>query len=359
MKFQGRPYIRTWDTPRQAEAWLERTRQELSAGTYPGQEAVDPLTGRRIPQLGVYARAYIAARTLKPRTRREYTRLLRHFEPLATWHLDVVTRRDVTQWYAGLPQSPAERANAYRLLHAIFAAAVDEDLIAVTPVRIKGAGAPIRRVMPELPTPVQVQALAEAMPSEGLSVMVELAAWCGLRYGELAELRRKDLVLDDGGRPVAMRVRRAVTRIGGVPIVGTPKSRAGLRDVAIPPHLHATLAEHVTGLPEGAEELLFPGPRGGHMAPSTLHRTWHRVRALAGFSRLRWHDLRHFAGTMAAQAGATLAELMARLGHSTVAAAMIYQQAVSGRDTVIAEKLSNVVALRRRRPDRGAQVARS
>ena len=59
-------------------------------------------------------------------------------------------------------------------------------------------------------------------------LMVLLAAWCGLRFGELTELRRSDLDLKNG----RIRVRRAVVHVDGVAVVGTPKSDAGTRDVA-------------------------------------------------------------------------------------------------------------------------------
>ena len=60
----------------------------------------------------------------------------------------------------------------------------------------------------------------------------------------------------------------------------------------------------------------------------------------AGVTPTRFHDLRHTGAVMAAQAGATLAELQGRLGHSTAAAAMRYQHAGAGRDAEIARKLS-------------------
>ena len=57
---------------------------------------------------------------------------------------------------------------------------------------------------------------------------------------------------------------------------------------------------------------------------------------------LRWHDLRHSGAVLAAAAGATLAELMARLGHSTPGAALKYQHAVAGSDHAVAERLSKL-----------------
>jgi len=57
---------------------------------------------------------------------------------------------------------------------------------------------------------------------------------------------------------------------------------------------------------------------------------------------LRFHDLRHSGAVLAAMSGATLAELMARLGHSTPTAALIYQHAAKGRDREIAALLSKL-----------------
>jgi hypothetical protein len=85
--------------------------------------------------------------------------------------------------------------------------------------------------------------------------MTLLAAWCAMRFGELAELRRKDLDLKNG----VIHVRRAVVRVDGATVVGTPKSDAGTRDVAIPPHLLPLLKAHVQEhVAFGKDALLFP-----------------------------------------------------------------------------------------------------
>ena len=153
----------------------------------------------------------------------------------------------------------------------------------------------------------------------------------------------------DGKTPVVVAVRRAVVRVEGRYEVGTPKSEAGVRDVVIPPHIRPDLEAYLATVGKGDDALLFPGTRNGaHMAPSSLYKPFYRVRDSLGLGALRWHDLRHFAGTTAAQTGATLAEIMGRLGHSTSAAAMRYQHAASGRDAEIAEALSNVAPLKLR-----------
>ena len=94
----------------------------------------------------------------------------------------------------------------------------------------------------------------------------------------------------------------------------------------------------------GRDSLIFPADNGGHLQPSTLYRHWYRARAKAGRPDLRWHDLRHSGAVLAAATGASLAELMERLGHSTPQAAMRYQHAARGRGREIAALLSKLAA---------------
>jgi integrase len=119
-----------------------------------------------------------------------------------------------------------------------------------------------------------------------------------------------------------------------------------VRDVAIPPHLLPALRDHLVDHTEpGPDSLLFPAESGGdrHLQPSTLARRYYKARDAAGRPDLRFHDLRHSGATLAASAGATLAELMGRLGHSTPAAALRYQHAAQGADARIAAALSKLV----------------
>jgi integrase len=82
------------------------------------------------------------------------------------------------------------------------------------------------------------------------------------------------------------------------------------------------------------------------MSPNSLYWHYYPARQAAGRPDLRFHDLRHTGAVLAASTGATLAELMARLGHSTPSAAMKYQHAAADRDRVIADALSALVATR-------------
>lgn len=155
----------------------------------------------------------------------------------------------------------------------------------------------------------------------------------------MTELRRKDLDLDAG----VIRVRRAVTRTEG----GFCRGHAQVGGRHPRRHDPPAPAAAGQGAPaqqhhRGRDGLLFPSSQDPHhhLAPASLYRVFYPAREAAGRPDARWHDLRHTGAVLAAQTGATLAELMARLGHSTAAAALMYQHAAKDRDKVIAEALS-------------------
>ena len=142
---------------------------------------------------------------------------------------------------------------------------------------------------------------------------------------------------------LADRCAAVVQRYGGTYTITTPKSDAGIRDVAIPPHIIPLIEAHLAKyVGAGRDSLIFDTDNGGHLQPSALYRWWYKARAAAGRPDLRWHDLRHSGAVLAAATGASLAELMARLGHSTPQAAMRYQHAAQGRDREIAALLSKL-----------------
>ncbi len=198
-----------------------------------------------------------------------------------------MTPTQVRSWYAHLLATrPGAAATAYRLLRAIFNTAVRDELLVRSPCRVPRAGTD-RAVERPMLTVAEVDALQAAMPPQ-LRVAVTLAAWGGLRRGEVLALRRKDV------DPL-----RSSTRIeerrGGVP-----------------------------------------------MRPKTLVAAFSRARASCELPHVRFHDLRHFALTMAETTCATTKEIMRRAGHSSPAAALRYQHATEDRDRAIAEALGKL-----------------
>jgi integrase len=101
----------------------------------------------------------------------------------------------------------------------------------------------------------------------------------------------------------------------------------------------------------GPEGVVFIGPLGGRLRRSNFRKIWHMARASVGLPDLHFHDLRHTGGTLSAATGASLKELVARLGHSSVRAAMMYQHATRDCDRAIAEPLGALVREVRQGPD--------
>jgi integrase len=99
----------------------------------------------------------------------------------------------------------------------------------------------------------------------------------------------------------------------------------------------------------GADSLVFVGPKGGRLRRSNFREIWIIARDGAGLPGLHLHDLRHTGNTMAAATGASLRELMERMGHSSPRAALIYQHATRERDETIAAAMGEVFASSRRK----------
>lgn len=340
-----------FQTKQDADAWLARERTRVMDGKWK-PPAATPTT---VMTLQRFAELWIRRRDLEVRSAEHYEQLLRdHINPvLGDLPLPAITPTDVDAWYANLdPKTPTARAHAYGLLRTLMSDAAARDLIGKNPCRIRGAGLTKRARTIRPASLDELEALVDAVPPR-YKVMVLLAAWCALRFGELTELRRSDVeILElDGAKLGSLRIARGVVRTrSGQKIIKDPKSEAGKRTVAIPPHLIPAiedhLAEHVAAS-KGA--LLFPSRNdpAEHMTHSTLNKVWLRARAEVGREDLAFHDLRHTGATLAAATGATLAELMGRLGHSTPGAAMRYQHAAADRDRAIADALSVLAAGKR------------
>ena len=130
---------------------------------------------------------------LAPKTRVLYEGLLRlHIQPeLGGLAVADVTPARVRSWRQGLLDGEVGSvtvSKAYRLLKSVLTTAVDDELIRRGPCRIKGAAA---ERSPERPTATveEVYAIAQGV-RPWVSALVLLAAFTGLRWGELVALRR-------------------------------------------------------------------------------------------------------------------------------------------------------------------------
>ena len=267
----------TFDTKLDAEAWLVDERRLIVSGEWmpPHQRGVTQPTSDQT--FGEYAETWLAERPIKIRTHERYERILRDdlLPPFGPIPMRAISPESIRTWHAKYGTSkPTARSQAYSLLRTILGTAVTDGQLAANPCHIRGAGNVKRVHKVEPATLKELDVMTEAMPPR-YRLMLLLAAWCAMRFGELTELRRKDIDLVNG----VVRIRRAVVRVRGEFIIGTPKTDAGTRDVAIPPHLMPTVRQHLADHVErGRDALLFPARQGEHMAPASLYKVWYPAR---------------------------------------------------------------------------------
>jgi integrase len=246
--------------------------------------------------------------------------------------------RELTK--ASVRDGSATASRAYRLLHAVFATATEDELVPANPCRIRGASSRKAAERPVLSIP-EVLALADEVPDR-YEALVHLLVWSGLRIGEASALQRRNIDLTPGF--ASLSVRERVYPLKGVDDLDTPKSRAGIRTIAIPGLLADQLESHLeTYTAPGPTSLLFTTETGGNIR-TTYYQMLRRALTRMGRPDIRPHDLRHTGMTLAAEAGASLAELKHRLGQSTTQAAEIYLHATVDHGRRIAERMDELAA---------------
>lgn len=334
----------TFDTMTDARGWLAQERARVVAGKWEPPKVRALTDAQRT--LDGYARHWVTTRTgrsgapLRDTTRHGYLALLDGpLAPLGEVPVANLTPALIRSWFSALTATGrlTTAARAYGLLRSVLGTAVVDGILPTNPCAIRGAQNATTGKRVEPPTDAELTIIAANMPDHLLAALV-ISAWGALRYGELTELRRRDLT--DTGDTVLIRIERAVTRVPGNGFhVGPPKSEAGVRVVAMPPQTRQAIIDHLDRYAQpGPDGLLFPARNGGHLAESTFTKSWYKARAAADRDDLPWHALRHFGGTRYAQTGATLREIMARLGHSSPRAALRYQH-TAGRDTELAARM--------------------
>lgn len=244
-----------------AEVWLATEDRRIGSGQWKPPTTTPPaeLT------FDQYAKTSIGRRKLRPGTEALYQKLLRLAILPTFGDLDLkqITTAQVTAWYTSMATTPTQQANAYGLFKSIMKDAVDEELIDRNPARVKGGTQKRAAHDIEILTIDQLQRYIAALPA-ARRVPLLLAGWCGLRSGEVRGLRVRDLDLPAG----VVHVRQAVVRLRGQLIIQPPKTTAGVRGVAIPPHLLPALRKWMTSQKNrDPNALLFPA--GDAVRPST------------------------------------------------------------------------------------------
>ena len=281
--------------------------------------------------------------SLRERTRYDYQRILDKWLQIKvdgrTFSSYPITKIDnvlIRSWLTQVTKvaSPSTADYSYRVLRAILNEAASQGIIHRAPAPIKKKQQ-ISNTRPIIDI-TQLVTLAELVPMQ-FALALFIAGICGLRSGEVFGLRRKDIDLENK----TIKVEQAIVSVPGKGIIiGPPKTKSSVRTLTYPDFLQSKFEVHLTHFTQpGANSLVFTTADGEPVTVEDRRKWWNEARAQAELPELHFHDLRHLAATLAAQHGASLAELQARMGHATVGAAMRYQHATLNRDRAVSANI--------------------
>ncbi|MGK2903597.1 MAG: tyrosine-type recombinase/integrase [Mycobacterium sp.] len=301
---------RGFATKRDANAWANTTEVSKLAGAY-----IAPAGGRiTVGELGA---AWLTNQAHhKPSWTARLESVWRiHVEPAwGTRRIADIRPTEVQTWLSrlSLTLSASSVAHAHTVLAGIIDTAVADRRLTANPAR--GVKLPRKSVgkARNYLTPAQTNALAEASKHPEI---VMLLATTGLRWGEMAALRVRDIDLGRG----RIRVERSASKVNATTVIGTTKTHA-VRSVAVPASVLKLLAPAMVG--KSLDELLWCRADGNPLRPPT---TTHWFGAAAkrcqtadpAFPRITVHELRHTAASLMIASGANVKSVQSQLGHKT------------------------------------------
>lgn len=337
-----------------AQAWLDHEEELIRLGHWtPWKQRQDEMRAEeKRGQILItdFIQEWIASNPgLTETTRAHYESVFknRHEASLAGVTLTDLSPERCKQWWREIrnefPTTKKRNKAALDLLKSTLTEGIERGLLPSNPaaqIHIEKADRPITKEK-AIPTLGELSKLAENMPDRYEAAIWLLGA-CGLRMGELLELRRKDFIFDGASHLWTIHIDRQVQRVKGSTEVVLPKG-GKTRTTVAPPSLNSLIKRQLEtyALP-GDEGIVFPNSKGTQTQPQRLRRHFAAARDSANLSPgITPHSLRHLAGTLYAQTGATQREIMDRLGHSTSEAAAIYQHVAADRPMTLLNALDS------------------
>lgn len=314
----------TFATKADASLWLASVETDMARG-----EHLRPELARR--PFGEWAHEWLHSLHVKPKTYVGYESSLRnHVLPVfADRPIADISYRECKAFVDGLlgdGLAPGTAGEARKILRLVLGEALRSDAIRRNPADGLRIPRGTRQEMMFL-SPAQVIRLASEIanpprppshprrtwPAYGL--LVRLAAWSGLRAGEIAALR----VGRFDRRAGRLEVAESVQEIHGALVCGPPKTYARRR-VDLPTELARELAEHIDRRGCDPDAPIFTAPGGGPLRHHNFYKRFFKPAVLRADldPRTRFHDLRHTAAALMIADGAHLLAVKERLGHSTI-----------------------------------------
>ncbi len=310
----GRERVKHHRTRADADRWLTTVKDQLHRGDY-----VDPRLGKR--SFSSFAADWLTAATahIRPKTRTHYESVLRvHVLPtFADQPVGAIGPSDIRRFIAERVEAgsaPGTVRSARKVLRLVLATAQADGAIRSNPCDGSRVPASPKAEMVFL-TAEQVETLAVTI-DQRYSTLVRLAAYTGLRAGEICALRvgRVDL---DGGR---ITVAESVTEVQGLGLHFSEPKTYERRSVTLPAFLADELATHLEDRPDDADTLVFTSPEGSTLNHKNFYRRHFKPAvAAAGLpAETRFHDLRHTCAALCISLGAHPKAIQERLGHSSI-----------------------------------------
>jgi integrase len=336
--YTGELHSETFQTKKRAQDWLHNRESAKRSGNWR-----DPDAGK--VGLGTLVDSFIAsAIDLAPATVALYRTMARLYVAPSIGRQAVGTIRpqDLRDWTAALTKQAVGSqtiAVARRLVTRVLGQAVADGIIPANPATFAPPPRTNRKDLHVL-SPGEVQAIAENIDPRNRA-MVLVMAYCGLRFGEAAALRRGDVDMLRGRLTVA----RALAEVRGH-ITEGPTKTGKVRTVTMPKMVVKALGEHMASQPDPeGSDLIFTAADGGYIRRTNWRRrVWTPALEAAGISGVRPHDLRHFGAAVAIAAGAHPKAIQERLGHASITTTLnIYGALFPSLDEELAAKLDEVL----------------
>jgi integrase len=309
----GRERVRYLRTRAEADRWLSAVKTSLNRGDY-----IDPALAR--VALSEWAEEWIATTAhLRAKTQVGYRSALRaHVLPaFGRMPIGAISQVDVRRFVADMVASgaaPGTVREARKVLRLVLGTAQGSGAIRANPCDGVRVPASPKAEMVYL-SAEEVEDLAVAIGPR-YATLIRLAAYTGLRAGEIGALRVGRLDLLRGRILVA----ESVTEVEGHGLVfGEPKTYER-RSVTVPAFLRDELTAYVADRANDSQAFVFTAPSGGVLHHRNFYRREFKpAAAAAGLpSALRFHDLRHTCASLCIALGAHPKAIQERLGHSSI-----------------------------------------
>ena len=283
----------------------------------------------------------VAVPTLAPKTAHRYKEIIDLYlvPQLGRHKLRELNPRHVQAFLNGLPKTLA--GNTIRNIRALLRKALNVALgwhlveyNAAQPVALPKKG--VKKKVNAL-EPSQVTKFFAAIKDHPREVLYRVATIIGLREGEILALLKADVNLEKR----ELHITKQVQIIDGVVTVRATKTEASSRWVVIPDILVPYFERQLLEQPECS--LLFPSSTGTYIMPRNLVRQFKGLLTVAGLpGTIRFHDLRHTAGSWALANGMDVKTAQEMLGHTQASTTLnIYGHSLTERRSTVVNDAVN------------------